>query len=54
MKVLLKSNTGQTQVEQIVLVLTVAIGFAAAVVLLGNRLLAYHKTIETILALPIP
>jgi Flp pilus assembly pilin Flp len=54
MKKLLKSDSGQTQVEQIVLVVTVAIGVAAGVILLGSRLLNYHKTIESILALPIP
>jgi hypothetical protein len=54
MNKLLKSNTGQAHVEQIVLVLTVAIGFAAGVIWLGSRLLNYHKTIETVLALPIP
>ena len=54
LKKLLTSTKGQTYVEQVVLVSTVAIGFAAGVVLLGSLLLDYHKTIESVLALPIP
>ena len=54
MKTLLKSDRGTTQVEQLVLVSTVAIGFAVAVILLGKRLLNYHGDIERVLALPIP
>ena len=51
---LLTSTRGATYVEQVVLVSTVAIGFAAGIILLGRRLLDYHTTIEFILALPIP
>ncbi len=54
MKRLLTSTRGATYVEQVVLISTVAIGFAAGVILLGHRLLDYHTTIEFILALPIP
>ncbi len=49
-----KSQTGSVQVEQIVLVGTVAIGFATAVVGLGSLLLSYHQAIEFVLVLPIP
>jgi hypothetical protein len=49
-----KSNSGATQVEQIVLVLTVALGFAAAAIPLGKILLDYHSAVEFVLALPIP
>ena len=54
MKKLLTSQRGATQVEQLVLVFSVAIGFAAAMIVLGNRLFNYYNTIERILALPIP
>ena len=45
---------GVTSVEQIVLVVTVAIGFAAAVVPLGSLLAGYHEAVEYVLWLPIP
>ena len=54
LKRLLTATGGATYVEQVVLVSTVTIGFAAGVVFLGKQLLDYHKTIEFILALPIP
>ena len=45
---------GVTSVEQIVLVVTVALGFAAAVVPLGSLLAGYHEAVEYVLWLPIP
>ncbi len=45
---------GVTSVEQIVLVVTVAIVFAAAVVPLGSLLAGYHEAVEYVLWLPIP
>lgn len=45
---------GVTSVEQIVLVVTVAIGFAAAVIPLGSLLAGYHEAVEYVLWLPIP
>ena len=54
-----KPNLGQcekgvTSVEQIILVVTVAIGFAAAVVPLGSLLAGYHQAVEYVLWMPIP
>jgi len=48
------SEQGTTQVEHLILVITVALGFAAAAVPLGALLLGYHEGIEFVLALPIP
>jgi hypothetical protein len=45
---------GVTSVEQIVLVVTAAVGFAAAVVPLGSLLAGYHEAVEYVLWLPIP
>ncbi len=45
---------GATQIEHLILVITVAIGFAAAAVPLGALLLGYHDGIEFVLALPVP
>ena len=45
---------GATQVEQLVLIATVALAFAAAAGPLGGLLLGYHAGIELVLALPIP
>lgn len=47
-------NAGTAQVEYIVLVATVAIGFAAATIPLGSLLLNYHWAIEFVLLLPVP
>jgi hypothetical protein len=41
-------------VEEIVLVVLVAIGFAAACIPLGSLLLGYFEGIELVLSLPIP
>ncbi len=49
-----RSEAGVTQVEYIVLVATVAIGFAAATIPLGALLLDYHWTIEFVLLMPVP
>ena len=49
-----KGEGGTAQVEHVVIVLTVAIAFAAAAVPLGALLLQYHRQIESVLALPIP
>ena len=49
-----KCEKGVTSVEQIVLVVMVAIGFAAAVVPLGSLLAGYHEAVEYVLWLPIP
>ena len=48
------AQRGATQLEQLVLIATVALGFAAAAVPLGGLLLGYHEGIELVLALPIP
>ncbi|MDJ0763235.1 MAG: hypothetical protein QNJ97_09630 [Myxococcota bacterium] len=47
-------SRGTTSVEELVLLATVAIGFAAGVIPLGTMLLEYHGIIECILGLPIP
>ncbi len=49
-----RCEIGSVYVEQLVLVMTVALGFAAAALTLGPRLLAYHEAIEIVLSLPIP
>jgi hypothetical protein len=49
-----RGASGTAQVEHVVLVLAVAISFAAAAVPLGALLLAYHRQIERVLSLPIP
>ena len=51
---LLLSDRGTAGVEEIVLLATVAIGFAAASVPLGSLLLEYHQLIEWTLSLPVP
>ncbi len=53
-KEVFKATRGSIYVEQVVLVVTVAIGFAAAVIPLGAMLLNYHAAIELVLGLPIP
>jgi hypothetical protein len=45
---------GAVQIEQLVLIATVALPFAAAAAPLGGLLLGYHQGIELVLALPIP
>ena len=47
-------EAGTSSVEHLVLVVAVALGFAAAAVPLGARLLAYHELVESVLSLPIP
>ena len=49
-----ENKRGATSVEHIVLVVTVAVGFAAATVPLGSLLAAYHEVVEYVLWLPIP
>ncbi len=49
-----KNEQGTAMIEEVVLVATVAIGFAAAAVPLGRLLLDFHRAIEWILWLPIP
>ena len=49
-----KDDLGTTQVEHLILVITVALSFAAAAVPLGALLLRYHEGIEFVLALPLP
>ncbi|MFO8072091.1 MAG: hypothetical protein R6V85_09475 [Polyangia bacterium] len=49
-----RCEIGSVYVEQLVLVMAVALGFAAAALTLGPRLLAYHEGIEIVLSLPIP
>ena len=51
---LFKRDCGVAQLEALVLVVTVAIGFAGAAAVLGPLLLHYHETIELTLSLPIP
>ncbi|MDD5306921.1 MAG: hypothetical protein PHU25_06320 [Deltaproteobacteria bacterium] len=47
-------DRGVAQIEELVLVATVALTFAAAAIPLGALLLDYHAGIEAVLALPIP
>jgi hypothetical protein len=47
-------SAGVAQVENVVLVAMVALGFAAAAVPLGSLLLDYHWAIEIVLLLPVP
>lgn len=49
-----KNVMGTAMVEEVVLVATVAIGFAAAAIPLGKLLLDFHRAIEWVLWLPIP
>jgi len=49
-----RRSSGSTQIEQLILIVTVAIGFAAAAIPLGALLLGYHEGIEFVLALPVP
>ncbi len=49
-----RRQLGTAQIEQLVLIVTVAVGFASAAVPLGSLLFAYHRSIEIVLALPIP
>jgi Flp pilus assembly pilin Flp len=49
-----RNQQGATQVEHLILVITVALGFAAAAVPLGALLLGYHEGIELVLGLPVP
>ncbi len=51
---MISCQTGTTTVEAVVLVLTVAIGFAAAVIPLGSLLSAYHQAVEYMLWMPVP
>lgn len=48
------NQSGIAQVEYLVLLATVAIGFAAACAPLGALLLDYHWAIEIVLQLPVP
>ncbi|MBN2343617.1 MAG: hypothetical protein JXX29_19410 [Deltaproteobacteria bacterium] len=50
----LKDEIGSVQVEQLVLLAMVAIGFSAATVTLGPVLMSYHYGIEFLLSLPVP
>ena len=45
---------GTATVEEVVLLATVVIGFAAAAAPLGALLLEYHQLIEWTLSLPVP
>jgi hypothetical protein len=45
---------GAVFVEQVVIVATVALGFAAAAIPLGKVLVEYHDAIELVFGLPIP
>jgi hypothetical protein len=49
-----RGQLGTAQIEQLVLIVTVAVGFASAAVPLGSLLFQYHRSIEIVLALPIP
>jgi hypothetical protein len=49
-----RADRGTASVEQLVILATVAIAFAAAMLSLGPALLDYHSGIEFILSLPIP
>ena len=47
-------SRGVVQVEQLILVVTVAVVFAAAAAPLGILLFGYHGAVERVLLLPIP
>jgi hypothetical protein len=49
-----QSDAGTSSVEHLVLVVTVAVAFAAASVPLGAMLVSYHQLIERVLSLPVP
>jgi hypothetical protein len=49
-----RREAGTSSVEHLVLVVAVALGFAAAAVPLGALLLGYHELVERVLSLPIP
>ncbi|MBN2714382.1 MAG: hypothetical protein JXX14_00930 [Deltaproteobacteria bacterium] len=49
-----KNEAGVIYVEEVTLLILVALGFAAATMVLGPALLDYHAGIELVLALPIP
>ncbi len=51
---LFQAAQGTAQVEELVLIVTVVIGFVAATIPLGSLLLSYCEGIELVLALPIP
>ena len=54
LKALFSATEGAVQVEQMVLVASVAIAFAAGVMVLCKMLFSYHQAIEFTLSLPIP
>jgi hypothetical protein len=49
-----RSDAGTSSVEHLVLVVTVALVFAAATLPLGALLMSYHRLIESVLFLPVP
>jgi Flp pilus assembly pilin Flp len=51
---IMKSQKGTAQVEEVVLLALVALGFAGAVLTLGPALLGYYKAIEIVLCAPFP
>lgn len=51
---LYNAENGSVQVEQLVLVAMVSLGFASATLVLGPALLSYHTGIEFVLSLPVP
>lgn len=54
LKCVRKNETGTVYVEEVVLLTLVAVGFAAATMVLGPALLDYHAGIELVLSSPIP
>ena len=54
LKCVKKNEKGSVSVEEVVLLSLVALGFAAATMVLGPALLDYHAGIELVLSSPIP
>ena len=49
-----RAQVGVATVEQLVLLLCVAIGFGTALLALGPALVRYHNVILQVLSLPVP
>ncbi len=51
---IINNNSGTATVEETIILVTVAVGFGAAIMAVGPMLLEYHNTIEFVLSLPVP
>ncbi|MBN2801487.1 MAG: hypothetical protein JXR91_00180 [Deltaproteobacteria bacterium] len=49
-----ENSKGTASVEEIIILMAVAVGFSAAMVAVGPMLLNYHSGIEFVLSLPVP